>query len=135
MKIQLLIFLLIGTFSRAQDWQWIKEGGGTGTASSNTKEQVYSMATDSQNNIYILSRVRGSDVEIDGNSKATYGYSTPSDVVLASFSCNGTYRWSKIIGGNGTEDINAVQIDSQDNVYVAGKVATCDGGGRKFLLC
>ncbi|MDK2772554.1 MAG: T9SS type A sorting domain-containing protein [Flavobacterium sp.] len=129
MKIKLLLFLLIGTFSRAQDWQWIKEGGGTGTASSNTKEQVYSMVTDSQNNIYILSRVRGSDVEIDGNSKATYGYSTPSDVVLASFSCNGTYRWSKIIGGNGTENINAVQVDSQDNVYVVGNVATCNGGG------
>ncbi|SHI99296.1 T9SS type A sorting domain-containing protein [Flavobacterium haoranii] len=129
MKIKLLLFLLIGTFSRAQDWQWIKEGGGTGTADTYTQEQVYSMVTDSQNNIYILSRVRGSDVEIDGNSKATYGYSTPSDVVLASFSCNGTYRWSKIIGGNGTENINAVQVDSQDNVYVAGNVATCNGGG------
>lgn len=129
MKIKLLLFLLIGTFSRAQDWQWIKEGGGTGTASSNTKEQVYSMVTDSQNNIYILSKVAGSGVEIDGNPKNTYDSGNPNEVVLASFSCDGTYRWSKIIGGNGTENINAVQVDSQDNVYVAGKVATCNGGG------
>ena len=129
MKIQLLLLFFFYNLSYSQNWQWIKEGGGTGTADTYTQEQVYSMVTDSQNNIYILSRVSGGDVEIDSNPKATFGYGDPKDVVLASFSCDGTYRWSKIIGGNGIESIDAVQVDSQDNVYITGKVATCDGGG------
>uniref|UniRef100_UPI004049AFE3 T9SS type A sorting domain-containing protein n=2 Tax=Flavobacterium sp. TaxID=239 RepID=UPI004049AFE3 len=53
---------------------------------------------------------------------------TPTDTVLASFSCDGTYRWSKVIGGSDDEEITAVQLDSEDNVYVAGRIATCNDG-------
>lgn len=123
-------FYLLPFLSYTQSFQWIKDGGSSENLGSNDYEQVYSMATDSQKNVYVLSKVGMSSLNIDGNPKTNYDNpsSTPTDIVLASFSCNGTYRWSKIIGGANTENISAVQVDSQDNVYVAGKIASCDNG-------
>lgn len=121
---------LVTLTSYAQSFQWIKDGGSAENLGSNDYEQVYSIATDSQKNSYVLSKVGMSNLKVDGNPKFNYDNpsSTPTDIVLASFACDGTYRWSKIIGGGGTENISAVQVDSQDNVYVAGKMATCNNG-------
>jgi hypothetical protein len=124
------IFYLLPFLSYAQSFQWIKDGGSSENLGSNDYEQAYSIATDSQKNVYVLSKVGMSSLNIDGNPKTNYDDpgSTPTDIVLASFACDGTYRWSKIIGGADTENISAVQVDSQDNVYVAGRIASCDNG-------
>uniref|UniRef100_UPI004049FC2F T9SS type A sorting domain-containing protein n=1 Tax=Flavobacterium sp. TaxID=239 RepID=UPI004049FC2F len=129
-KILLLLFSLWGLTSYAQSFQWIKDGGSAENLGSNDYEQVYSIATDSQKNTYVLSKVGMSNLNVDGNPKSNYDNpsSTPTDIVLASFSCDGTYRWSKIIGGGDTEVISAVQVDSQDNVYIAGRILSCDDG-------
>ncbi|MFY8187741.1 MAG: T9SS type A sorting domain-containing protein [Flavobacterium sp.] len=134
MKINSTLYVLLLTLwvlnGYAQSFQWIKDGGSSENLGSNDFEQVYSIATDSQKNVYVLSKVGMSSLNIDGNPKNNYDNpgSTPTDVVLASFSCDGTYRWSKIIGGSGREAISTVQVDSQDNVYVAGRIATCNDG-------
>ncbi len=124
------ILYLLPFLGYAQSFQWIKDGGSSENLGSNDYEQAYSIATDSQKNVYVLSKVGMSSLNIDGNPKTNYDdpSSTPTDVVLASFACDGTYRWSKIIGGADTENISAVQVDSQDNVYVAGRIASCDNG-------
>ena len=126
----LFITFLLPFLGYAQSFQWIKDGGSSENLGSNDYEQAYSIATDSQKNVYVLSKVGMSSLNIDGNPKTNYDdpSSTPTDVVLASFACDGTYRWSKIIGGSNTENISAVQVDSQDNVYVAGRIASCDNG-------
>ncbi|RBA26870.1 T9SS type A sorting domain-containing protein [Flavobacterium tibetense] len=124
------VFYLMPFLGCAQSFQWIKDGGSAENLGSNDYEQVYSIATDSQKNVYVLSKVGMSNLNVDGNPKTNYDNpsSFPTDIVLASFSCDGTYRWSKIIGGSGTENISSVQVDSQDNVYVAGRIASCDNG-------
>lgn len=126
----LFITFLLPFLGYAQSFQWIKDGGSAENLGSNNFEQVYSIATDSQKNVYVLSKVGMSSLNIDGNPKTNYDdpSSFPTDIVLASFSCEGAYRWSKIIGGRNIEEISAVQIDSQDNVYVAGKMGTCNDG-------
>lgn len=126
----LFITFLLPFLGYAQSFQWIKDGGSAENLGSNNFEQVYSIATDSQKNVYVLSKVGMSNLNIDGNPKPNYDdpSSFPTDIVLASFSCDGTYRWSKIIGGRNTEEISAVQVDSQDNVYIAGKMMTCNDG-------
>jgi hypothetical protein len=129
-KIHILSFFLISLGGQAQSFQWIKDGGSSENLGSNDFEQVYSIATDSQKNVYVLSKVGMSSLNIDGNPKNNYDNPSaiPTDVVLASFACEGTYRWSKIIGGNDTEEITAVQVDSDDNVYVAGRISSCHDG-------
>jgi len=115
-------FLLLGSFSTyAQDWQWIKDGG---SSDNNEPEHVIDMVTDSDRNVYVISQVGKNGLTIDGNPKTNWGDNTTlADVVLASFSCDGTYRWSKIIGGASADIVKSVQVDSQDNVYIVGRFA------------
>ena len=72
----------------AQSFQWIKDGGSAENLGSNDYEQVYSIATDSQKNVYVLSKVGMSNLNVDGNPKTNYDNpsSFPTDIVLASFS-------------------------------------------------
>ena len=130
MKKHIIIFFLfplwgLGGFY-AQTVQWVKRGGSNENL-GNDYESVYSIATDSQKNYYVLSYVGMSDLDVDNNPKSNYDWPGfgPKDIVLASFSCDGTYRWSKVFGGGGPENINSVVVDSQDNVYVGGKMQSC----------
>jgi hypothetical protein len=118
-------FCLLPYIGFSQSFQWIKRGGSNENL-GNDYESVYSIATDSEKNYYVLSFVGMSDLDVDGNLKSNYDTPTnPQDVVLASFTCNGTYRWSKVFGGIGDEKINSVVVDSQDNVYVGGRIGDC----------
>ena len=131
MKTKYIIYLLPFTFCLlpyigfSQSFQWIKRGGSNENL-GNDYESVYSIATDSEKNYYVLSYVGMSDLDVDGNLKSNYDNPTnPQDVVLASFACDGTYRWSKVFGGANDENINSVVVDSQDNVYVGGRMTSC----------
>ena len=131
MKIKLLYIALVFTsLIQAQSFQWIKSGGSAELLGTNNYEQVYSIATDSEKNVYVLSKVGMSNLNVDGHPKTNHDNPsyTPTDIVLASFACDGSYRWSKVIGGAGGEVINSVQVDSQDNVYVAGRITSCHNG-------
>ena len=125
----LVAVVIISIPTNSQSWQWGKRGGSTDNLNVlgfNRPEEVYSIVTDSQNNIYILSNVGKNGLDIDGNVKTNFGDNNPlTDVALASFSCDGTFRWSKIIGGRGYDVVNSIQIDNQDNIYIAGKFGYC----------
>jgi hypothetical protein len=120
-------FLLLSTITHAQSWQWGKTGGSSDIM-NNDFEGVYSMVTDSQKNVYMLSRIGNTNLQIDGHPKQGFDEPNnyPKDVLFASFACDGSYRWSKVIGGRGTEVINNLQIDAQDNIYFSGVFATCE---------
>ncbi len=128
MKKYLMVLFFIPLLLHSQSWQWGKRGGSLNQLNSERPEQTYFLTTDSQKNIYGLSYVGASGLNIDGNAKTNHDGNPfgPSDIALFSFSCNGTYRWSKIIGGNGAnETVNAVCVDAQDNVYIAGRLGQC----------
>lgn len=125
-KFYTYILFFVTFCSYSQSFQWLKRGGSNENL-GNDYESAYSIATDSEKNYYTLSYVGMSDLDVDGNPKNNYdnpGFG-PKDVVLASFACDGTYRWSKVFGGSGGEKINSVVVDSQDNVYVGGKMQSC----------
>ncbi len=103
MKKHIIIFFLFplwGLGGYSQTVQWVKRGGSVENIYADN-EGVFSIATDSEKNYYVLSRVAMSGLNVDGNSKTNYDNpsSTPNDIVLASFACDGTYRWSKVFGG------------------------------------
>ena len=117
--------MIVGV-SYSQSWQWGKRGGGSG----NTVETIESMATDSQKNIYATATVSAENIDIDGhalNSTDMAQNPFPTDAILTSFACDGSYRWSKIFTGQDQETLFDVHTDAQDNVYVAG--FTSGGGG------
>lgn len=118
-----------GLFAQNFEWQWAKRGGADNTLEQTEnahQEEVVSIVTDSQNNIYMLSSIGKLNPDVDGNPKQNYGDPTTlTDFVIASFACDGTYRWAKVIGGQGREIIHNLQIDNNDNIYVAGKFTNC----------
>ncbi|GLB50809.1 T9SS type A sorting domain-containing protein [Neptunitalea lumnitzerae] len=121
------ILLLTTCTLQAQDWQWIQRGGGYTTMSNGyTREGIVDIVVDSDNNSYTMSPIGGLQPDVAGNPLTFYGYSNNiPDYVLTSFSFDGTYRWSKVFGGGGNETIEGVEIDANDNVYVAGHFKTC----------
>jgi len=112
------IALLSTFFCFSQTWQWGKRGGGNGVSGFDYQEEVRAIETDSQGNVYILSPIAPGGIDIDGNTKPGYGF---DDCVLASFACDGSYRWSTIIGGFADDFIQNMQVDANGDVYVIGR--------------
>ena len=127
----LIILFFVNTNTYSQSWQWGKRGGSFDQLSALSgfrREEVYSIVTDANQNIYILSAVGINGIDIDGHPKTGYGDPTTlTDYALTSFACDGSFRWSKIIGGESKENILSLQIDAQGYIYVAGTFATCSG--------
>ncbi len=69
-----------------------------------------------------MSKITATDTDVDGVVVDFYDGVSGADIILNSFACDGSYRWSKVIGGNNYELINELQIDAQDNIYVAGQL-------------
>ena len=127
----LILFIIIGAYPiQAQSWQWGKRGGSTDNTDNGNPdnyEQLRSMATDTNGNIYILGTVGISNCNIDGVPLVTYGSYTgggtaTTDGILASFTCNGALRWSKIIGGNFSDRVRTLKLDADNNVYIAAQI-------------
>ncbi|MEO6832799.1 MAG: T9SS type A sorting domain-containing protein [Chitinophagaceae bacterium] len=115
----LLILLLLGTTQNtmAQTWQWGKRGGDKFNGNNPAHDAVIDMATDKNSNVYLVAEIEGGDGtgDIDGHPLAHYG---DKDIVVASFTCNGSYRWSKVIGGAGGDSPTSIKTDSIGHVYV-----------------
>src|ERR1035437_10952072 len=98
-KLLLLISASLFTYQMvyAQSWQWGKRGGSSDAGSGGSDETVIDMATDQHGNIYVLSQVMQTGLSVDGHAITGWGY---YDILISSFKCDGTYRWSKDLGGN-----------------------------------
>ena len=122
-KSNLLLLVILQLYcwnTQAQSWQWLKKGGSY--TNLNENERVKSMAIDPQNNVYLLANVGSSELQIDNVPKTAYSLDGPStaSAMIASFGCDGTYRWSKVIGGYKGAVIRRVKTDNLGNVYLAG---------------
>ncbi|MEI8278859.1 MAG: T9SS type A sorting domain-containing protein [Bacteroidota bacterium] len=114
-KLYTLTFLLILSYtSISQSWQWGKRGGSFQAAGGGIVDNVIDMATDQHNNVYVLSNVWKATVDVDGHTLLSWG---GQDVVLSSFTCDGTYRWSKTFGGYGNDNAIALKVDTFGHVY------------------
>ena len=110
----LILLLSLAHNAIAQSWQWGKRGGSTQSAGGGPVDNVIDMATDQHNNVYVLSQVWTSPVNVDGHAVGSYG---GQDVVLSSFKCDGTYRWSKAFGGYENDEGRSLKVDTLGHVY------------------
>lgn len=70
-------------------------------------------AADSAGNVYVTGFTEGF---LDGNTNMG-----GQDIFLTKYSSAGVRQWTRVWGTNGTDRGMAVQLDSQGNIYVAGK--------------
>ncbi|WP_143146254.1 hypothetical protein, partial [Flavobacterium haoranii] len=73
----------------------MQNGGGNNSVSSNKREEVIDIATDSQRNVYIVSKISKDGTMINSSLPiSVYELnSNDVDVILVSYSCEGNYRW------------------------------------------
>jgi hypothetical protein len=124
--------LLTPFTSRSQSWQWGVRGGSIDNAiGKGPNENVVDICTDKWNNVYVLAIVYKNYIDIDGHSKTAQDY---ANICIASFKCDGSYRWSKVIGDNNDDLPTAIGVDTLGGVYVTGTVAPIHGSGGSCLV-
>lgn len=102
---------------------WSKYVGGStpGVTGAEAWEEGFGIAVDSQRNV-IVTGSTGSSGWVTGGHDT--GYSDDSygmgDGFVVKLNSSGTHLWSTYFGGTDLEDINAVGVDSLDNIVVAG---------------
>ncbi|WP_196885303.1 hypothetical protein, partial [Aureivirga sp. CE67] len=131
-KLLFLCFLFSFLNQYAQEWQWLKRGGGQLEPDNNigyySKEGVLYMDTDKNGNLYILSPLTQFNIDLDGialesENNIANGKSA-LDFVIASYDCDGNYRWSNVIGGPSGEYDFSMQIDNEGNSYLTGIISS-----------
>src|SRR5690554_1409707 len=127
-----LVFLLFPLCMTAQqpDWQWGIRGG-SATVDQNgipIRETVDDMAVDAEGNTYIVSRVGGGP-GLQGPTLSGAGplpfygqHDHSRALLLASYDCEGNYRWSKLISGYRSSSGPRVGIDTLGHVYMTGAI-------------
>lgn len=95
-------------------WDWARLFDTIGGIS--TEGYHMDMATDDNNNFYIMGVFRDSDLKIGTETLINRG---GYDIFVCSFSNTGTFRWARSIGSAGHEGIGGLVIDGT-NLYVAG---------------
>lgn len=124
-----IVFLFSAVSSQAQNWKWAQRHGGDSITIKaygfsplfqdriNGWNSVVDLATDPQNNIYAVSLVLSKYLDLNGTFIPGNG---KSDVLLSSYTCDGTLRWSKVIGSNQDSDMAVGVRCDEVGVYVSG---------------
>lgn len=86
-----VVFMTAGTAIAQQEWQWGKRG----------QFPVKDIAVDNNGNTYVLWPV-SEQANVDGHPIPGRGN---TDMAVSSFSCNGTYRWTKVIGSTDRKSV------------------------------
>lgn len=107
----LITFLSVPLLLQAQQqWQWGKR------AQNYTKE----IAVDGKGNSYVLWAI-GSQANVDGHPVATNG---STDIGITSFRCDGTYRWTKVIGTSSPDAGFGLATDTLGGLYILGHIGS-----------
>ena len=113
------------SFSSAGTYRWSRRLGGV----SGSSDQVYAVDTDIQGNVFITGSVRGdADLNWDGDflddGESSVGYGA-NDIFVTSLTSNGSYQWSRRLGGTSANNDygEGIITDTLGNVIVVGSVA------------
>ena len=96
-------------------YDWTKKFGGE------FSDHGRAVATDSSGNIYIAGSFTGSvNFAADFSDNALKDSAGGTDIFITKINSNGTYGWTKRMGGAGHDGASGIAVDADDNVYVAG---------------
>ena len=136
MKIQLhqqyslifsFFFLLSSFTSNAQqtqpyEWEWGLTGGGSkGSVTGYYPEEIYDIKVGTDSNYYFIASVEGRyGIVLDGVPQTAYNnHLGNKDIFLYSTTCDGSVRWSRAVGGGGSDASYNLVLDSNNNVYIS----------------
>lgn len=86
----------------------------------NQPDNVFSVTTDSSDNIYFVGRTRSdTGIASHGGHQTTYG-GWLYDGFIVKLNTNGIRQWSSYIGGSSSDQSYSCAIDPDQNVYITG---------------
>ncbi len=102
-------------------YEWGLSLGGTNA------DSIKDIATDSSNNIYIVGKFKGTNIDLDATSGValfTSSSSTLGDIFVSKYSSQGAYQWTIQITGTTINDAAAegIVVDGSGNVYITAYV-------------
>ena len=107
----LICYVFLSLSVQAQAWEWGQQFSGNGNI------KPVDIAVDANDNIYIVGTYDTDDMTVGTDILINLGN---SDVFVSSFSSTGAYRWSVQINGTGINDVKALNIDENGDLYVIG---------------
>ncbi len=112
-------------------YEWTKAVGGTAA------DEGIDTATDPLGNVYITGYFGGT-VDFDPSNNTDSRTSAGSnDIFLSKYSPDGTYVWTKTMGGTGDDMPQSVTVDASDKVWVGGyfnSTADFNASSDEYLL-
>ncbi len=112
-----LLFLLLTTtiYSQNPHFEWAKKMGGV------SYESGLAIATDKNNNVYTTGYYM-SNTDFDPNTGVFNLYcSGDEDIFIQKLDKNGNFIWAKKIGNQYGQIAWAIDVDTNNNVYIAGE--------------
>lgn len=127
MKYLSILLLCLLTHVGYAQWDWSIRGGSSNLMQSQIREysNINCIETDQAGNVYLLAVVGGGGIKVAQQSLTGYselGIAASADILLSSFTAEGDYRWSKVIGGQLSDFGYAMEADSLGNIYVTGYI-------------
>lgn len=95
-------------------YDWSKSYG------SNGGDISWGLATDSNEDIFVTGVIKNTVEFEQGNVASSHTSLGNNDGFVLKISSSGQYVWSKIFGGTGNDNPSNIEIDNNDNIYVAG---------------
>lgn len=125
-----LFITLLSTTIYAQNpldpgWLWAMRGGSNSALNSGSfdakYERILDVAVDANNNYYYLAEVGGYTFTLDTMTFENYNDDPDKkDIFVFSTDGEGTFRWSKLIGGGIYDYASSFGLDAEGNIYVTG---------------
>lgn len=85
-----------------------------------SSDQGRSVATDSQDNVYLTGYIQGANVDFDPGSGNAIVNGLGRDLFLLKYSSAGDFRWVRNVPSVGSDFGNAIAVDSTDTIYIVG---------------
>lgn len=118
-KLIIIVCLLTGLGSQAQEFRWVRGGGGSFTFGA---EQIRDMAVDADGNVFFVATVFGLSINVNGVIKTSVSsvINQPIVGIFGSFDCQGNNRFVKILSTSYEATYSNLDMDAEGNVYVTG---------------
>ncbi|GIV33445.1 MAG: hypothetical protein KatS3mg031_0980 [Chitinophagales bacterium] len=131
-KIISFILLCLSYACYAQGYKWATSAGGGGFAKS------FDLVNDNGGNLYVTGYFSDTLYFNTGTGTSSMVSNGLNDIFLAKYDSNGIYVWSLALGGKNYDVSNAITIDADGNILIAGSFGdTVDfdpGPGESLLI-
>ncbi len=94
--------------------------GYTKVFAGDAEDYAVDLALDSSNNVYVVGFSQSTSVNFDPAGGGDVKSPNNIDGFITKINANGSYGYTRLLGGSGADAILSIAIDSSDNVYLAG---------------